>query len=95
MIWTIETSKGGFEGSRLKQIINDMIEYYGSNDQDPDQIEFIVGYGHNEREKTICENGISKISDMIEEGVADWRRSAQEEKEHQEDLRRDYYAGCL
>ena len=90
MHWTIETKQGGFQGSRLKQIIGNMIEYYGSNNQDPGQIEFIVGYGKNEREKNICQNGISKISDMIEEGLASYHQEVKEEKEHQEDLRRDY-----
>lgn len=95
MYWTIETSNGGFEGSKLKEVVNDMIEYYGENEETPSNIEYVIGYTKNDREKIICKNGISRIQNLVDEGVEEWVQGAKEEYQHQQDLRSDYYASVL
>lgn len=95
MHWTIETSNGGFEGSKLKQIVKDMIQYYGENEETPDNIEYIIGYTKDGNEKLICNSGISRIQRLVDDGVQEWIKEAQEEYQHQQDLRSDYYANLL
>ena len=95
MHWTIETSNGGFEGSKLKQIIQDMIQHYGENQETSDNIEYVIGYKKDDREKIICNRGILKIQKLVDEGVEEWIKETQEEHQHQQDLRRDYYASVL
>lgn len=95
MDWTIETTKGCFQGNRLKEVINDMIEYYGSNDEDPEQVTDAYAYGKDDRLFQICAKGISKIQERIEEEVAEWRRVADEEWRGQKDIESDYYRNLL
>lgn len=90
MHWTVKTTRGCFEGSKIKQILKDMIEYYGSNGEVPEQIEFITTYDKNDREKVICEKGTSFIQEKLEYGVFKWWEESKEEATHQEDLRNDY-----
>jgi hypothetical protein len=94
MIWTIETNSGCFEGTRLKQVLNDMIEYYSEEGDSPQITEIFVTY-ENSKEREICDNGISKAQDFIDEGITEGYQSIQEEVEHQAQLRSDYYANLL
>lgn len=95
MEWTIETTRGCFEGSRLKKVIESMVQHYGENDQDPAQITSITAYYENSKERQICQKGIGKIQDKIEEDVADWRKESQQAYEGQKDIERDYWASSL
>jgi hypothetical protein len=95
MYWTIETTGGCFTGSKLKKTINDMIEYYGLNEESPDQIDFFVGHDKKDRIKIIYKTGVSKAQQLLDEGVSEWKKRAEEESRHQEDLRSDYYASAV
>lgn len=95
MHWIIETTQGSFEGNNLKQTINDMIEYYGSKNEWSDQIEFIMSYNKHGREKILPKKLISKIQDVIDEGIEEWYKDDVEEWEHLRQLRSDYYASIL
>ena len=94
MIWTIETNSGCFEGSRLKQVLNDMIEYYSEEGDSPQITEIFITY-QNSREREICAKGLSKAQDFIDEGIQEAHQSIQEEIEHQRQLRADYYSSVL
>lgn len=95
MEWTIETSRGCFEGDRLKKVVESMVQHYGENDEDPAQIKSITAYYENSKERQICQKVIAKIQDKIEDEVVDWRKEAQEAYEGQKDIERDYWDSRL
>lgn len=95
MDWVIETTDGCFEGEKLKETVASVVEYYGDEDESPDQITDIYAYDKNDIERHICQKGISKINDTVEERVEAWRQEAKESYEAQKDLESDYYSNLL
>ena len=72
MLWTIETKRGCFEGSKIKDVIRDMVEFYGQNSQDPSQIKSLLCYYENGKERVFCEDAMLIIQELIEEGARKW-----------------------
>ena len=98
MQWTIEIKKRPFEGKvgeKLSKVIKEMVEFYGVNNEDPDQIESISCYYENSREKIICDKGVSGIQERLDAGVLKWRKDSDEGSQAQKDLQDDYRAGIL
>ena len=95
MDWIMDTTKGCFQGSRLKEIISNMVEYYGIRDEEPDRITNILAFKKNDHVREICENGVAKIQDYIEEMVARWRQVADQEKQGIREIESDFRADLL
>ena len=69
MYWTIETANGGFEGDKIKQVINKIVEYYANSGESFYPIQYIASYNKNGDEKLICDESIKKIEDKINEEI--------------------------
>jgi len=90
MIWVIQTKRGVFEGSTKRQVVNDMIEHYGSNDHSAEQIEAIFIEKKNGKTDELCQDAVSKIQDLVDSGVEKWRKIADQENVGRREIERDF-----
>jgi len=88
MFWTIETVRGGFQGSKAKKTIGGMIEFYAARDEQPDNILSICGLG--KKEKFLDSSMVAKIQDHIEEEVLHLRKLVREEAEGLRQIEREF-----
>jgi len=95
MDWIIDTTKGCFQGQRPKEIISEIIEYFGERDEEPAEILNILAFKKNNHIREICENSVAKIQDYIEEEVVRWRQVAEQERQGQREIESDFRAGLL
>jgi len=96
MILVCEMQNGEvFEASSKKKLTESMINYFGENDEDAGQIKAVYCIFKNERADEICNNAVSKIQEIIDKGVSDWRKYANENWQGQKEIERDYYANLL
>lgn len=89
MDWTVETKKGVFQGFSVREIINDMIEYYQMNRESPSNITAIYGEDFGEVLQQYSLNEISKIQEEIEEKVSEWKLQSESEYRGYRDSQRE------
>lgn len=69
MYWTVEMKKSGcFQGSKLKKVLREMIEYCVEECNSPTITEITATY-ENGDEKVMCEKGVTKIQKFLDEQI--------------------------
>lgn len=93
MLWIVEMQSGGvFEAATKRKIVDSMIQHFAENDDSAAQIKAIFCVFKDDRTDELCQSAVSKMQDIIDEGVSEWRKSAEEEAEGQREIERDFYA---
>ncbi len=93
MILIAEMQNGGvFEAPSKKRLTSQMIEHFGENNQNAEQIKAIYCIFKNDRVNEFCGEVVNKIQEIIDNGVAEWRKIINEEycgrKEIENEVRR-------
>jgi len=80
MILVAEMQSGGvFEAASKKKLTNQMIQHFAENSEDAGQIKAIYYVLKNDKTNEICSDAVSRIQEIIDDGVAKWRKTADEE----------------
>ncbi len=96
MLFIAEMQTGGcFEATTKRKGVEQMIQHFAENDCSAGQIKSIFYLFEDGRCNEICGDVVGKIQDMVDEGVAEWRKIADEEWRGQKEIERDFYAGLL
>lgn len=93
MIWTIETNKGSFEETNLKEALNSIIEYYSDYSKPP--LITNIFFTSDKIDKEFFNNVIKKAQDFINKGIDNNNKLIQQNIEYQEELKNDYYSNLI
>jgi len=89
-------SRGGaFEEATRRKLVAAMIKHYAENDEEPAQIKAIYVVKKNGKPDEFCADFVSKMQDVVDEGVAEWRKIADQEYRGQKEIEREFRAGLL
>lgn len=87
MILVAEMKSGGvFEAASKKKLTTQMIRHFGENDCDAGQIKAIYCVFKNDRTTEFCRDVVEKMQAIIDEGVAEWQKIADEEYRGQREI---------
>ena len=87
MILIAKMQNGGvFEAPSKKKLTQDMIQYFGENDCQADQIEGIYCIFKNDKINEFCKDVVNKIQNIIDEGITEWREIADQEYHGQKEI---------
>ncbi len=96
MFYVVEMQHGGvFEPETKRKGVAEMIQHFAERDEEAGQIKAIYVVKKNDKTDEFCRDIVAKIQNMIDEGVAEWRKIADQEHEGQKQIERDFYAGVL
>lgn len=96
MIIVAQMQSGGcFEAENKRKLSQQMIQHFGENDEEAGQIKSLFYVLNDDRTDEICQRGIDILQEIIDEGVAEWRKIADEEYRGQKEIERDYWATVL
>jgi hypothetical protein len=96
MLLVAEMQSGGvFEAASKKKLTAQMIQHFGESDQDAGQIKALYVIKKDDRTDEFCRDVVAKIQDIVDEGVAEWRKTADEEYRGQKEIEQDYWAAVL
>jgi len=93
MSWTIETNKGSFEESNLKEALNSIIEYYNGSLETP--LITDIFFTSDKTDKKFSNDVIKKAQDFINKGIDNNHKLIQENIKYQEELKNDYYSNLI
>jgi hypothetical protein len=87
MIFIAHMNNGGvFEASSKRELVSQMIEHYGQQDEQADNIKAIYCLFKDESVEEFCDEIVKKVQKMVDVGVAEWRKNASEDSAHYEQL---------
>lgn len=96
MFYVVEMQQGGvFEPETKRKGVAQIIQHFAERDEEAGQIKAIYIVKKNDKTDEFCRDIVSKIQDMIDEGVVEWRKTADEEHRGQKEIESDYWAGVL
>jgi len=87
MLWVIEMQSGTvFEAETKRKLVNQIVSHYAQRDQEASQIKSLFYLFKDNRCNEICNNGVARLQDLIDQEVAEWRRIANEEYRGQQEI---------
>lgn len=96
MILICEMENGEtFEANTNKKLIKSIVTYYGENDEDAGQIKAVYYILKDERTDELCQNAVNKIQEIVDKGISEFRKCANENWKGQKEIERDYYASLI
>jgi hypothetical protein len=96
MIVIAEMQNGGvFEAASKKKLTHQMIRHFAENNEDAGQIKAIFCVFKNDKTQEFCKKVVGKIQNIIDEGVAESQKIAEQERQGQREIESDFRAGLL
>ena len=96
MTWTVEMNSGCFQGDSLKELVDDIADFYCRDDEySVEQITDLYWMNDEGMCCQVSEQGISWFQDQCDETQQRYQQEIAEEREHQRQLRSDYCASIL
>lgn len=96
MILVAEMESGGvFEASSKRKLTDQMTQHLCEVDCCSSQIRSIACVFEDGRTKEFCAEVVEKFQNIIDEGVAEWQKIADQEHRGRQELQSDYLAGVL
>lgn len=87
MILIAEMQNGKvFEAESKKKLTAAMIEHFAENDCDAGQIKALYVIKKDDSTDEFCKNAVKKIQNIIDKGVAEWRKTAEQEYHGQREI---------
>ena len=87
MILVAEMENGGvFEAASKRKLMAQMIQHFAENDCDAGQIKAIYCIFKDDRTNEFCRDVVTKIQNILDQGVAEWRKTADEEYHAQKEI---------
>jgi hypothetical protein len=87
MILIAEMKNGGvFEADSKKKLTDQMIRHFAENDCDAGQIKALYIIKKDDRTNEFCNDVVTKIQSIIDKGIAEWRKIADEEYRGQQEI---------
>lgn len=96
--WYIALNHGRkeFEGENFEQVIKDVIEYYATREETPDDISLIAAFDDDGvMVQQADEFKTREIQEQIEEEVSQWIKELEDHRREQVYLRSDYRASLI
>jgi len=96
MIVIAEMQNGGvFEAASKKKITGQMIQHFAENNEDAGQIKAVYCVFKDDSTEEFCKEVVSKIQEIVDAGVAESRKIADQEYCGQKQIEADYREACL
>ena len=96
MIVICEMRSGGvFEATSKKNLTAAMIRYYAERDQEPAQIKAIFCVKKDGKTDEFCKMVVDRMQEIVDQGVKEWRKEADQEYRGQKEIESDYREACL
>ena len=96
MIVISEMQNGGvFEAASKKKLTAAMIRFYAQRDQDPAQIKAVFCVKKDGKTDEFCKMVVDRMQEIVEDGVKDWRKQADQEYRCTREIESDYREACL
>jgi len=86
---------GFFEAESKKKLTDQMIQHFGQNNQDAGQIKAIYCVFKDDRTKEFCKEVVGKVQNIVDNGVSEYRKIADQEYRGQKQIESDYREACL
>jgi predicted transcriptional regulator len=96
MIVIAEMQNGGvFEAASKKKLTEQMIQHFAERDKEAGQIKAIFGVFKDDSAEEFCKEAVQKIQEIVNAGVAESRKIADQEYRGQREIESDFRAGLL
>jgi hypothetical protein len=96
MIVIAEMESGGvFEAPSKKKLTDQMIQHFAENNEDAGQIKAVYCVFKDDSTEEFCKEVVGKIQNIVDNGVSEYRKIADQEYRGQKQIESDYHEACL